>query len=92
MGRSLQEGAPHLKMYGRWIPVKAKVEVLDGLSAHADRDEILRWLSGFRKPPRQTYVVHGEPDAAGTLADMIRTSLAWRVSVAGDGEQVELLP
>ena len=89
-GRSLQEGAPHLKMHGRWIPVKAKVEVLDGLSAHADQGESLRWLSGFRKPPRQTYVVHGEPEAAETLADVIRTSLGWRVTVAGDGEQVEL--
>ena len=89
-GRSLQEGAQHLKMHGRWIPVKAKVETLDGLSAHADRDEILRWLSGFNRKPRRTYVVHGEPEASEALASMIQKRLGWEVSVARDGQRISL--
>ena len=48
-------------MQGEEVPVKAKVEILEGLSAHADRDDILKRLSGFKKAPQQTYVVHGEP-------------------------------
>ena len=58
-GRALQEGARVLRIHGQPITVRTKIETLDGLSAHADRDEILRWLRGFEKPPRRTYVVHG---------------------------------
>ena len=77
-------------MHGRWIPVKAKIEMLDGLSAHADQGEILRWLSGFKRPPGRTYVVHGEPEAADTLAVTLRQKLSWDAAVARDGERVAL--
>lgn len=89
-GRSLQDGAKTLKIYGEDIPVKATVELLDGLSAHADQNEILKWLSGFRKPPRQTYVVHGEPTAAEQLAAAIRVKLGWKAKVAVHQETVDL--
>jgi metallo-beta-lactamase family protein len=89
-GRSLQHGAPTLRMHGQNIPVRARVETLDGLSAHADREEIFRWLSGFRKAPRQTYLVHGEPEPAQHLAEAIQTRLQWKVSVARDDEIVPL--
>jgi metallo-beta-lactamase family protein len=89
-GRSLQEGTLILRMHGRDIPVRARVESVQGLSAHADRGEILRWLSGFKSPPRQTYVVHGEPAAASHLAETIRTTLHWNARPAVDGETVEL--
>jgi len=72
------------------VPVKARVETIDGFSAHADRDEILGWLRGFRRPPRHTWVIHGEPAAAGALAAAIERELGWTVSVAADGETVEL--
>ena len=70
--------------------MRATIETLDGLSAHADRDEILRWLGGFTRAPRQTWVVHGEPPAAQALADAIRVRLGWRVRVAEDGATVPL--
>ncbi len=89
-GRSLQEGARQLRMFGREVPVRAAVETLDALSAHADRDEILRWLGGFTRPPAQTYLVHGEPRAAQGLAEAIRARYAWSVRPAADGEIVAL--
>jgi metallo-beta-lactamase family protein len=89
-GRSLADGAHTLRMHGQDIPVRARVVTLDGLSAHADRDEILRWLSAFTTRPRRTYVVHGEPAQAESLATTIRTRLGWDVHVAGDGETVPL--
>lgn len=89
-GRKLQEGAESVRIHGQAIPVRARVEVLDGLSAHADRDEILRWLAGFTRPPRVTYVVHGEPSASSSLAEAIRSRLRWNVVVAGDGAVVPL--
>jgi metallo-beta-lactamase family protein len=89
-GRSLQDGAQSVRMHGENVAVRARVEMLDGLSAHADREEILRWLSGFRRPPRVTYVVHGESTAAASLAETIRTRLRWNVRVAEDRALVPL--
>ena len=77
-------------MHGQEISVNAKVETLDGLSAHADRDEILKWLSGFKKSPKQTYIVHGESKSTESLAETIRTKLSWNVKVAVDGETANL--
>jgi metallo-beta-lactamase family protein len=57
------------------VAVRATVGKIDGLSAHADRDEILRWLGGFRRPPRVTYLVHGEPPAGTALQSRIRQTL-----------------
>jgi metallo-beta-lactamase family protein len=67
------------------IPVVALV------SAHADRDDILRWLSGFKKAPRQTYIVHGEPRQSQALADTLHSRPGWNAQVARDGETVELV-
>jgi metallo-beta-lactamase family protein len=85
-GRALQEGACQVRIHGRPIPVRAKIETLDGLSAHADREEIFRWLRGFAKAPRRTYVVHGEPHAAASLAERIRNEFRWETHVPSMGE------
>jgi metallo-beta-lactamase family protein len=89
-GRSLQDGARTLRMFGADVPVRARVETIHGLSAHADQEEILRWLGGFQRPPRRTYLVHGEPAAAEGLAAAIRARYGWTVAVAEDGGRVEL--
>jgi len=89
-GRALEEGASELKMFGQMVPVHARVERIDALSAHADTAETLRWLGGFDRPPRVTYLVHGEPAAAAALADAIRARYGWNVEIARDGETVEL--
>jgi len=90
-GRLLQEGAKLLRMHGQDIAVRARVETIDGLSAHADQGDLLRWLSGFKKPPRQTFAVHGEPKQAEGLARVIAEKLRWNVRPAVDGEIVDLL-
>ncbi|HET7038491.1 MAG TPA: MBL fold metallo-hydrolase [Gemmatimonadales bacterium] len=89
-GRALQEGARRLRMFGQEIKVRARVERLDGLSAHADREEIFRWLRGFERPPRQTYLVHGEPGVAHSLADTMAKRLGWTARPAEDRETVEV--
>ena len=89
-GRALQEGASELKIHGELVRVKARVETLDGLSAHADRNEILAWLRNFRLPPRRTWVVHGEPGAASALAETIQRELHWTTAIAADGQVVDL--
>lgn len=89
-GRALQDGAQHIRIHGQMVPVRARVETVDGLSAHADQNEILRWLGGFKRPPSQTFIVHGEPRSAHTLASTIETRLRWRTSVAIDGATISL--
>ena len=89
-GRLLQEGAKSVKLLGEAIPVRAKIKVLDGFSAHADRAEILRWLRTFKKAPTMTYIVHGEPPAAQALAAVIREQLQWKVEIARHQQVVPL--
>jgi metallo-beta-lactamase family protein len=88
-GRSLVDGAPTVRLKGRDIPVAARIERLDSMSAHADVNEIMRWLDGFKEPPSMTYLVHGEPPAL----DALRTRVAgrgWRVHVPHHQETVDI--
>jgi metallo-beta-lactamase family protein len=89
-GRLLRDGATTIKMLGEMVPVRARIEVSDSYSAHADRDEILRWLGGFRHPPAMTYIVHGEAEAAAALREAITARLGWAAVVALDGQRVTL--
>jgi metallo-beta-lactamase family protein len=89
-GRVLKDGATEMKMLGAVVPVRAQIMVSDAYSAHADREEILRWLGGFTRPPGMTYVVHGESDAASALRDAITSRLGWPAAVAEDGQRVSL--
>lgn len=89
-GRSLVDGAQQVKMLGRFVPVAARVERLDSISAHADAGEIMRWLSGFARPPRMTFLVHGEPPALDALATRIAAGKGWPVHIAAHRETVSL--
>ena len=89
-GRSLVDGATVVRMKGREIPVAATIERLDSMSAHADRAEILRWLSNFTAPPSMTHLVHGEADALEALRAVIESDTQWPVHVAGYQEQVTI--
>jgi len=91
-GRALQDGAREVRIFGAPVPVRARVAQSTALSAHADRDETLRWLGGFQTPPRITYLVHGEPDASRALAEAIRARYGWLVVVAAAGATVDLEP
>lgn len=89
-GRQLLEGAGTVKIHGQLVPVAARIERIDSMSAHADADEIMRWLRGFTRPPQMTYIVHGEPPAQAALKSRIETELGWQVHVAEYQEQVRL--
>jgi metallo-beta-lactamase family protein len=89
-GRAIQEGRDMVKMYGREIQVKARIETLDGLSAHADRGEILAWLSAAKQRPGRIHLVHGEPEARDALSATIRERLRLDVRCPDYLETAEL--
>jgi metallo-beta-lactamase family protein len=89
-GEALLRGERRLKIHGRYVTVRAEVVPLDGLSAHADQREILDWLAGFRRPPRQTFVTHGEPIPSDVLRRRIEEELGWPARVPEWMERIEL--
>ena len=89
-GRQLVDGARQVRLKGRDIPVAARIEQIESMSAHADAGEIMRWLSGFLRPPSTTYLVHGEPAPLDALRQRIESTLHWRVHVAGYLERVDV--
>lgn len=80
-GASMTGGAREVKIHGEWVPVRAEVVRLDGLSAHADRDGVLAWIGALPRPPRHVYVTHGEPEAADALRQAIEERHRWPCSV-----------
>jgi len=90
LGRLLVNGVPEVRILGEQYQVSARIEAINGLSAHADRDELLRWLSGLKKPPRQVFVVHGEPETVPQFADFLREKTGWNITAPEYGDRVAL--
>jgi len=89
-GRRLVEGEQEIKIFGQWVPVRAQIEQLQNLSAHADYREILRWLAGFKRAPEKIFLVHGEPQASESLKAKIVEKFAWEVEIPDYLQKFEL--
>jgi metallo-beta-lactamase family protein len=89
-GAALAAGATEVKIHGEYVAVRAEVVKMDSMSAHADYGEILDWLRRFKRPPKRTFVTHGEPAAADEMRRRIEETLGWPVSVPEYGEKVGL--
>jgi metallo-beta-lactamase family protein len=89
-GSAMVAGAEAIKIHGAYVPVRAHVKNLDMLSAHADADELLRWLRAFDAAPGMTFVVHGEPAASDALRHRIEEELGWPCIVPDLGQTVDL--
>ncbi len=89
-GAKLVAGATDVKIHGEYVPVRAQVSQVEGFSGHADADELMAWMRQLRRPPRQTFVVHGEPAASDALRTRIQDELGWPVRVPQHGETVQV--
>jgi metallo-beta-lactamase family protein len=89
-GRSLQDGAKYVKMHGQMIPVRAEVVDLAQFSAHAGRSELLHWLSGLPAPPKNLFLVHGEPAASASLQKAVQSQFGWNVTLPAYLQTIEL--
>ncbi len=90
LGRQIVDGAKKVRILGQKHPVKARVVRISGFSAHADRDELFKWLTELKKPPRRLFVVHGEPESARSFGDYVRQKTGWKISVPRYQDQIVL--
>jgi metallo-beta-lactamase family protein len=89
-GRALQDGVKSFHVMGQSVPVLAEIVDMKQFSAHAGQSELLKWISGFAVPPRQTYLVHGEPAAALAFQKLVNARPGWKASVAQYKQTVDL--
>ena len=89
-GRALVDGMREVKIHGDWIEIRAEIADLTMLSAHADSNELLRWVSGFDTRPKKTFIVHGEPASSAALRDRIEAELGSECAIPRLGETFAL--
>lgn len=80
-GRQILDGAEEIKIHREFVPIRASVENLENISAHADSQEIIQWLKDSQILPKKVFVTHGEPEAARALSEKIRNELNWKTIV-----------
>ena len=90
LGRRVADGEKEVKVLGQWVPVRCQSVKIGGFSAHADWQEVIRWLQDLPAPPRRVFVTHGEVGSATAMADHIRKRFDWPVEVPEHGQQFEL--
>jgi metallo-beta-lactamase family protein len=90
LGRHIVNGAKTVRILGQQYPVRARIAQVHGFSAHADRDELIKWLSGLTKPPRRVFITHGELDASKNLERLIRKGKGWETLIPSYRQQVIL--
>lgn len=90
LGRRIQDGAKVVKIMGEEMPLRCEVETIGGYSAHGDRNELRAWVRKLGGPIRRAFVVHGEPDAAQAMAQLLREEGIRQVHIPHQGESFEL--
>jgi metallo-beta-lactamase family protein len=90
-GRALLDGADEIKVFGQYVPVRARIVAIDGLSAHGDYVELIAWLRAAKLSPREVFVTHGEPASSDAFRRRLHDAFSWRVRVPEVGETVDLL-
>lgn len=89
-GSLLAGGATELRIFGEDVPIRAEVVQLESMSSHADSKQIVDWMRTAPKPPRMTYITHGEPLASDRLRFRVQDELGWPVKVPRDGQTIDL--
>jgi metallo-beta-lactamase family protein len=90
LGRQIVDGARQVRILGQSHPVRARVLQLHGFSSHADRNELIRWISGLARPPRRVFVTHGESEVARSFAATVTETLGYPTAVPAYGDQASL--
>jgi metallo-beta-lactamase family protein len=89
-GATIKGGAKEVKIFGDFVPIRARIAAFEQFSDHADPPELLEWLHTFPQKPSVTYLVHGEPEASSLLRDAMAKELGWNVKVAEWMQKVDV--
>lgn len=90
LGRHILSGAKDARIHGRNLPIRAQIEQVHGFSGHADRGQLMKWLSHFETPPKRVFLTHGDGDSAESLAKDIRERYQWQVHIPAYKEIAKL--
>jgi metallo-beta-lactamase family protein len=90
LGRQILDRPEEVRIHGRLWPVRARVEQVDGFSAHADAPELLRWIGSLEQAPRNVFVTHGEEASSLGLAEKIKEEKGWTTTVPRYQQVIEL--
>jgi metallo-beta-lactamase family protein len=91
LGRKLLDGVPEIKIMGDTLSVMAQITQIDGMSGHADRDGLLRWIKGFKTKPKHVFVVHGDDEVADSYARLLRDEDGYAATAPFSGTEFDLL-
>ena len=89
-GDRLQQGESVIKIHGEMIPVKARIVVMNNMSAHVDYQEMLDWLNNFKTPPKEVFITHGDLASSESLKDKIEKRFNWKCCIPDYKETVTL--
>ena len=80
-GRLLLDGVHEIRFFGKYYPVKATIERIESLSAHADQNDLINWMSSIKNIPEKVYLIHGEPTALDAFRVKIQDIHNWNVMI-----------
>jgi metallo-beta-lactamase family protein len=80
-GRQLLEGTHEIRFFGKYYPVKATIKSIQSLSAHADQNDLLDWMSNIKNSPEKVFLIHGEPTALDAFRLKIKDTYNWNVTI-----------
>ena len=90
-GRQLLEGVHELKIFGKYYPVKANIQLIESLSAHADQNELLHWLEPIKDTPENVFLIHGEPSTLNAFKIKLKDSKGWDCTIPKLNETLEII-
>lgn len=91
LGRMLVEGVKEVKLFGETIEVRAQIKALAGMSGHADKNGLIRWLGGFTEKPAKVFLVHGEDSVVEAFAACLRGEYGYDVYAPYSGTRYDLI-
>ena len=91
LGRLLVDGIKHVKLFNEDIEVHAEIDSLPGVSGHADKNGLIRWLRGFEEKPKMVFVIHGDPDSADSFTACLNNELGYQAYAPYSGAEYDLL-
>lgn len=90
-GRQLLDGAHEIRFFGKYYPVKAKIKSLESLSAHADQEDLLNWMTAIKNIPEKVFLIHGEPNVLDAFKVKIKSDFNWNVSIPKLNDSEDIL-